>query len=145
MVGSLDDYRIALDILGDDVDPDKISRMLGAEPTKSHRKGDAIRGADGTFRRRAISGRWSIERSSRDINEPDFGTSLRELLDLMTDNLDIWNRLSDQFDTGLCCGIFLTDSNSGFTISPELMSALSDRNLYLGLDLYGPELPQSKE
>ena len=143
MVGAVDDYRISLDVIGDDVDPDEISAMLGAEPTTSHRKGDAIHGGDGTFRRYAKSGRWSIETSSRDVDEPDIDTSLRDLLDSMTENIDIWNRLSNQFDTGLFCGIFLTDSNRGFTISPELMSALGDRDLYIGLDLYGSELPQS--
>ena len=143
MVGALDDFRISLDVIGDEVDPDEISAMLGCQPTTAHRKGGAIHGRDGMFRRHAKSGRWSLAVSSRDDEEPNFDTSLREMLESLTDNLDTWKHLAQRFDTGLFCGIFLTDSNRGFTISPELMSALGDRELYLGLDLYGPELPQS--
>ena len=145
MVGALDDFRISLDVIGDEIDPDEISAILGTQPTTAHRKGDSIHGRDGEFRRFAKSGRWSISTTSRGVDEPDFDASLRELLDSLTDNLDIWKRLSQRFDTGLFCGIFLTNSNRGFTISPELMTALGDRDLYLGLDVYGAELPQSME
>jgi hypothetical protein len=143
LVGPVDDFRISLDVIGDDVDPEEVSSLLGCQPTTGHRKGDEILGADGSFRRHARSGRWSIAVTSRHLGEPDFDTVLSNLIESLTDDLSIWTKLSQQFDTRLFCGIFLTDSNRGFNISAELMAALSARDLYIGLDIYGAELPQT--
>jgi len=143
MVGALDNFRISLDVIGDDVNPDEISSVLGAQPTSAYRKGDAIHGDDGAFHRNAKTGRWSIKATSRNMRDPDFDTCLRELLESLTGDLNVWRQLSDRFDTGLFCGIFLTDLNRGFTLSAGLMAELSARELYLGLDVYGPDLPQN--
>ncbi len=143
MVGPVDDFRISLDVIGDNVDPEEVSLLLGSQPTTGHRKGDEILAADGSIRRRAKSGQWSIAVSSRSLDEPDFDTALSNLIESLTMDLSIWTKLSQQFDTSLFCGIFLTDSNRGFSISAELMAALSARNLYLGLDIYGAELPHT--
>lgn len=145
MVGALDDFRISLDFIGDDVDPDEISNMLGVQPTTAHRIGDSIHGNDGAFQRNAKTGRWSITASSRNTKEPDFERSLRQLLDSLTDDLEVWRELSRRFDSGLFCGIFLTDSNRGFTLSADLLTELGKRNIYMGLDVYGQELPQTME
>ena len=142
MVGAVDNFRISLHVIGDDVDPNEVSSLLGSQPTTGHRKGDAILGADGTFRRIAKSGCWSIDVSSRDFDDADFDTCLMNLIDSLTSDLSAWRNLSQRYDTGLFCGILLTDSNRGFTISADLMSALSARDLYIGLDVYGADLPQ---
>lgn len=137
MVGPVDNFRISLDIVGDDVDPDQVSSMLGAPPTTAHRKGDAIHGRDGKLRRHASSGQWSIEAIMDGAD--DFNVTLSKILETLTDDLDIWRQLSERFDTSFFCGVFLSDSNRGFTISAELMSALGERGLDVGLDIYGPE------
>ena len=142
MVGAVDDFRISLQVVGDDVDPDQVSMLLGSQPTSAHRKGDAINGQDGTFRRDAKSGRWSLELSSRDLDDLDFERALASLVGSLTDDLSVWLDLSGKYDTGLFCGIFLADSNRGISLPAELMSDLAARDLYLGLDIYGPELPQ---
>ena len=145
MVGALNDFRISLDFIGDAVVPDEISQMLGSEPTTAHKMGDPIHGADGTFRRNAKSGRWTISVTSRGEENPDFEQSLRRILDLLTDDLDVWRELSHRFNAELFCGIFLTDSNRGFTLSSDLLAELGKRHIQLGLDLYGPDLPQELE
>lgn len=60
-----DEFCVRLSIWGDDLDPDEITRGLGASPTDAWRKGD-VNPWSGFPK---LTGSWSIktERSTRDV------------------------------------------------------------------------------
>jgi len=126
-----DEFCISLNIGGDDLDTDEITRLLGASPTFACRIGDAIPRRNHTFK--AKSGSWSIstERSTRDIEE-----QLTELFAKLNDDPAVWNSITSRYDASLFCGVFLSWFGHGFSMSPNLHRLLAERNLVITFDIY---------
>jgi ribosomal protein L19 len=126
-----DEFCVSLNISGDDLEPDEISRLLGASPTEACRLGDAIPLRNHTFT--AKSGSWSIntERSTRDIEE-----QLTELFAKLNSNTQVWSSLTNRYRVELFCGVFLSWFGHGFSMSPKLHRLLADRNLEITFDIY---------
>lgn len=126
-----DEFCVSLRICGDNLDPDEITRLLGASPTDACRIGDAIPRRTHTFT--AKSGFWSIstERSTRDIEE-----QLTELFAKLNSDPAVWSSLTSRYDADLFCGVFLSWFGHGFSMSPTLHRLLADRNLLITFDIY---------
>jgi len=136
MVGRVDSCCITLRIIGDDVDPRDISRLLGHDPTEGHRKGEQLYGSDGTFRRIAKKGAWHFEVSSNDYPDASVEDVIRLLLDQLTDDVAVWQSITHRYEVDLFCGIFMRDSNRGFSVSADLCQMLGDCGIELGFDVY---------
>ncbi|HEV2693273.1 MAG TPA: DUF4279 domain-containing protein [Verrucomicrobiae bacterium] len=110
-----DEFCVSLNISGDDLDPEELTRLLGASPTFACRRGDVIPRRTHDFV--APSGSWSIstERSTRDIEE-----QLTGLFSRLNDDLTVWKTLTGRFDASLFCGVFLSWYGRGFSMSPGL-------------------------
>lgn len=125
----------ALRINGDGLVPDEISRIIGSEPSHSHRKGDRFVGPDGsTYQRK--SGQWSLEatdRSPEDVND-----QIAEILGRLTDDLTVWANLAANYRVDLFCGWFMAGRDEGLDILPENLSALGARGIKLSICLYAP-------
>jgi hypothetical protein len=134
MTDSLREARATLRILGDDLVPDEISRLLGARPTTSRIKGEVFRTPNGRPLT-ARTGSWDL-RASTVHNSEDLDGQVAELLTQLTNNLDVWASLSEKFRIDLFCGWFMKTSNAGVAISPASLSALGDRRIILELDIY---------
>lgn len=124
--------NVSVRLTGDRLDPDEITTLLRCEPVFAIRKGDER--VTGAFVRKALTGVWSFE--LRDDKTRDFSAQVRSTLDRLSDNFDVWRRLSTQFRIELFVGVFLSDVNQGFCLSPEIVHELSVRNLQVGFDVY---------
>jgi len=126
-----DEFCVSLTVSGDDLDPDEITRPLGASPTKACRLGDAIPRRNHTFT--AKSGSWSIstERSTSDVEK-----QLIELFAKLNTDLEVWRSLTSRYDAELFCGVFLSWFGHGFSMSPSLHRLLAERNLLITFDIY---------
>ena len=126
-----DEFCVSLNIGGDDLDPDEITRLLGASPTEACRIGDAIPRWNHTFT--AKSGSWSIrtKRSTSDIEE-----QLTELFAKLNGDPEVWRSLTSRYHAELFCGVFLSWFGHGFSMSPKLHRLLADRNLEIVFDIY---------
>ena len=125
-----------LRIMGDDVLPERVTRLLGYEPTHSLTKGQIIRGRITGHERVARIGMWSLE--ATDCEPEDLDKQVAELLDKLTQDLRVWASLSEQFRIDLFCGFFMEESNEGVSISAKTMLALGQRGIEIGLDIYAP-------
>ncbi len=56
------DYCIEVNFLGADLDPERISEILGMEPTKAARRGAPLQNGNGTYE----EGHWIYEASTQD-------------------------------------------------------------------------------
>ena len=126
-----DEFCVSLNISGDDLDPDEVTRLLGVSPTFACRIGDAIPRRNHTFT--APSGSWSIstKRSTRDIEE-----QLTELFAKLNGDPAVWSSLTSRYGASLFCGVFLSWYGHGFSMSPSLHRLLLDRNLLITFDIY---------
>lgn len=115
-------------VMGDDLDLDEISSLLGVRPHISCRKGDA----NGRFAPRR-TGVWSrVEKAA----PADLDRQIREVLAPLTDDLEIWSELARRFDSDVFCGVFFNQGNAGFALQPQTLKLLADRQLKIDFDLY---------
>ena len=130
--GEVDEYHICLRFFGDDLDPDVVSSMLGIQPTTSCRKGDLFRGK--VSERIEKTGKWLLSMPQKP-GEP-FEPQVESLLNGLSQDLAVWQKLTQKYNGDLFCGVWLRNWNRGMGLSPRLMARLAERGLELGLDIY---------
>lgn len=118
--------------MGDDLDPDEISRWLGASPSFSQKKGELI--VRRRTKRVATFGMWRLQATEQEPADVD--AQIKEILDQLKPDLPIWKYLTGEYRVDLFCGWFVEDWNEGISISPESMMALGSRGIMLDLDIY---------
>ena len=130
--GELLHCRVTLRIKGETLDPEEITRLLGADPTRSRKKGDIRPHPRWHIEERA--GSWQLESSL----EPGIALEqhINTLLDKVTSDLSVWTELAVRFGMDLYCGLFLDSWNRGLELSPETLQRITERHLTLGLDIY---------
>jgi Domain of unknown function (DUF4279) len=125
---------VSLRIASEDLDPNKITRLLGATPTHTQIKGEKIVGKKTGYVRIAKFGMWQL--SASDCEPEDMDGQIREILSQTTSDLAVWRSITQEHEIDLFCGLFLSVSNEGMTLSPESLAALGERGIELGLDIY---------
>jgi hypothetical protein len=125
---------VTLRIIGEDLIPAEITTMLGASPTHAVRKGDTIVGRKTGHVRIAKTGIWNVSAPDREPENID--GQIEWILDQLTQDLTVWQRLTKMYRIDLFCGLFMHDDNEGMTISPRSLVALGERGIELGLDIY---------
>jgi hypothetical protein len=133
--GPVRKFRVTLCLFGDDLDPDEITRLLGAEPTTARRKGDRF---PGRYRRSAKEGAWMLELDFAEGAEIELEQAINQLLDRLNSDPAMWANLNQRFRCDVACGLFLGDGggNEGLDLGPETLRRLVERHLEIGFDLY---------
>ncbi len=128
--GSVDKTSACLRFTDETLDVDLVSRLLSSEPTRVHRKGEALRSG----RIRHLPSVWLL-------NSPAAaGQTLEEqivwLLDRVSNGLQVWESLTKMSRADIFCGLHLKAWNRGFSLSAGLMRRLVKRHLTLEFDIY---------
>lgn len=127
----------ALIVIGDDLLPEEISRLLGRSPTTSQVKGEVVRDQKSGREYTKYIGMWRLEATDR---EPDnLDEQVVELLRKLTQNLSVWSKLKERFNINLLYGLFMETTNEGASLSAANLLALGSRGIELSLDIYGPD------
>jgi hypothetical protein len=132
--GPVDQAKVTLRIIGEQLDPDEITRLLGCAASTSARSGEATN--QGGVSRIAREGFWRLSNVKSDVGVED---QIVILLAKLTNDLTVWRGLAGRFKIELFCGLFLNASNRGFDLRPELMRQLVERGITIGFDIYGPD------
>ena len=71
--------------------------------------------------------------------EPEaLGEQIEDLMSKLTDDLNVWRKLNEQYQVDLYCGFFMDTSNQGFSIPARSMSLVTARGVEIGFDVYAP-------
>ena len=120
--------------MGETLDPEHVSRILGCQPTRAEKKGEVYASRNRKFERIARAGIWTLEANEK---EPaDLDLQVNEILSQLPCDLSIWHALSKKFELDLFCGFFMEKSNEGIDISPSSLEQLGARGIALALDIY---------
>jgi hypothetical protein len=128
---------VSLRIIGDALLPDEITALLGTPPTYAVVKGQTgkhIVGPKVGDVRIARSGMWRLE--AQDREPEDMNSQIREILNRMTGDLSVWQSIAARFRVDLFCGLWLTDTDCGMTLSPQSLADLGVRGIKLALCIY---------
>ena len=126
-----------LRIMGDDLVPEDVSKLLNGTPTTSRRKGDRIVGRKSETETIARSGLWSLHSAEQEPENLD--AQIDEILTKLTRNMEVWQVLARTHRVDLFCGLFMSGENEGLQISAPSLAALGQRGITLNFDIYGPE------
>ncbi|MGA2079586.1 MAG: DUF4279 domain-containing protein [Holophaga sp.] len=130
--GPDDGVQVTLRVFGADLDPDEVTRLLGAAPTEAARTGTVLIGPDGQPRN-VRKGYWRLDAA------PGPGTvedQVEALLGALTQDPAAWRELASRYEPDLLCGLFLEGFNQVSSLPPALVRALADRGLAIRFDIY---------
>jgi len=122
---------LSLRFFGEDLQPDELTQLLGAQPTQSHIKGDLS--PSGRTQR---TGAWWLRMEDREPG--DLEAQVVSLFAGLTDDLAVWADLNARYQGDVFCGLFMESANEGLGLTPEMLLMIGQRGLRLGLDLYDP-------
>jgi len=134
-MGMISETAATLRFFGDDLDPDEITRFLGAEPTVGVRKGESW-ATSLDAEKISKRGSWRLQTARRQPGDLD--GQIAELFAPLTTDLSIWRDLTKRYEADVFCGVFMLEGNEGLSLSPGILEALGSRGLVLDLDVYGP-------
>ncbi len=117
----------SLSVLGDDLDPDEITALMGHAPSRAQRQGQMMALRPGMTQPRvarrtshvARRGLWRLRASSQ--NSGDLEAQISEVLAALPIDLTLWRVLTER----VC-------------LSPRVLLALVERGIAFDLDIYGP-------
>jgi len=121
----------ALQVVGEDVDPEQITRLLGCAPTEAHRKGEPATKVGQGVRR---SGAWLLE--SRLPRTASLDEHIGELLGRVSAEACVWRELA-RFKPDILIGFFLASDHEVSGLSAVSAAALAERGSALEMDIWG--------
>jgi hypothetical protein len=129
----------ALRFFGEDLDPSELTSLLGCQPTLQYRKGDLISPGRENIRK---YGGWVLRVEDREPKAID--DQLSSIFAKLTQDVDVWQTVTTRFDADVFCGLFMAESNEGFSLSTSTLAALTARNLDIEFDVYDPSDEQQE-
>jgi len=118
---------------GDDLDPEEITRTLGAQPTKCAKMGGTWH-TPGGKEILARRGFWNL--SIPETSPGDLDGQVSALFSALSDDLGAWRALAGRYHGNIFAGLFLSGFNEGVALSPATASAIGMRGLALELNIY---------
>lgn len=123
----------SLRIIGDAIDPSRISERLEMVATESHIKGGQ-RGSTGSW----SSGYWALSTATR-VHSVQLEHHLAWLISILHTKQAVLAALRDEgMNIDVFCFLNITEFNYGCTLSPVMLLQLAALGVAVGLDIYTP-------
>jgi hypothetical protein len=124
----------ALRIVGDSLNPDAISRLLGCGPTHGHVKGQIEPSKGKPIVRE--TGCWQLDAAGQQPGDLD--AHVAELFRRVNNDLSAWSTLSGEYKIDLWCVYFMGEPDEDVQASAGTLKVLGDRGIKLYLRVYSP-------
>lgn len=131
--GAFEEFSVGLNFYSENLDKHEISKLVGSQPTKSWNPGEIHPIGNSNKTRITGWGKWYLS-SIRD--RTDLNVKLKELLLGLTTDLENWKILTSKYQAWIDVVGYMGNWNRAFTLEPEVMKILSDRNLEVVFDIY---------
>jgi hypothetical protein len=133
-MAAIAESRVSIRFFGDDLNPVEVTNLLGRAPSTQYRRGDTRTSGGREYARKY--GAWI---AAAEAQRPEaIDAQLAEMFASMSQDLTAWRTLTSRFSGDVFCGLFMDQSNEGFSLSSETLRMLSDRGLEIGFDVYDP-------
>lgn len=129
-------FSIALIINTEAVAIDRLSELLRCQPTDYWQKDVPLYRPDGTLRRIPKFSSWRLRLQPEKTDEWGICEATKLLLARVSDDLEVWREITSGGKARVLCGLKMDERNRGFSLDPELMRYLGERNIEAGFDIY---------
>ena len=126
---NIDRSTASLRFIGEGLDPNELSKRLEFFPSE-----EAANPIVKTKKENITV--WSV--GYRESDPSELEKKIENLLNWFTKDMNVWKDISGKYRGEVFCGLFLDGWNRGFELSTELLRKLSDRNLFIGFDIFSP-------
>jgi uncharacterized protein DUF4279 len=129
----IDRLEIELRVTGDELDPERITRMLGVNPTRAARKGEEVDVGGVPVAQR--TGTWSYALPASP--EWELGDAIDTLLEQLPHDPALWESLAGWATVAVVCGLYIHGVDRVATLAPDTLARLAERRLALCLQIRG--------
>ena len=127
----IDRLEITLRVASDDLDPDRITRMLGVNPTFAAKKGEPMDVRGVPIPQSTGSWRYALPASP----EWELGDAIDTLLERLPADPALWESLAGWADVAVVCELHVHDVARSGNVPPDTLARLAERRLALRLDI----------
>jgi hypothetical protein len=127
----IDRIEIALRVTSDDLDPDRITRMLGVNPTFAGRKGEQVDVRGVPLTQSTGSWRYALPASP----EWELGDAIATLLEQLPPDPALWESLAAWAEVAVVCELHVHDVARSGNVPPDTWARLAERRLALRLEI----------
>jgi uncharacterized protein DUF4279 len=125
--------EIELRVTGEDLDPERITRMLGVHPTIAARRGEEIDvGGVPVVQRTGV---WTYALPASP--EWELADAIDTLLERLPHDPALWESLAGWATMAVVCGLFIHDGDRAADVAPDTLARLAERRLALSLQIRG--------
>jgi hypothetical protein len=130
----IDRLEVALRLAGDELDPERITRMLGVAPTFAGRKGEEVdqRGVPTA----QPTGVWMYALPASP--EWELGDAIDTLLEQLPADPALWESIAGRAEVAVVCALFVHDIDRSAALPPDTLARLAERRLALRLEIHWP-------
>jgi uncharacterized protein DUF4279 len=129
----IDRLDIELRVTADDLDPERVTRMLGVNPTLAARKGDEVDKGGVPVAQR--TGTWSYALPASP--EWELGDAIDTLLEQLPHDPALWESLAGWATASVVCGLYIHGVDRAADLAPDTLARLAERRLALRLEIRG--------
>lgn len=129
----IDRLEITLRVSSDDLDPERITRMLGVAPTFAGRKGEQVDQAGVPVTQRTGAWTYALPASP----EWELGDAIDTLLERLPADPALWESLAGWANVTVVCELFAHADDRSARLPPDTLARLAERRLELRLEIRG--------
>ena len=131
--GIVDSSSASLCFYSEDLDPDKISEILGVEASTYFRKGHRRNANAKPYKK----GAWILRIEGDAPSGPN--EHLEKLLNNFSLSENIWEQLRNEYESRISVGIHMSGWNRGFALSPKVLALIKNTGIELDFDIYADD------
>lgn len=124
-------FHVRLTVVGDELDPDRITQRLHMSPTRACRRGDVVQRPRATVVEKR--GRWEV--ASRLSRERPLAEHIDDVLSVVESSAEGIAALAEEFEVWLLCAVY-ADRAPELGLTPRQVRAIARLGAAVDMDVY---------
>jgi Domain of unknown function (DUF4279) len=122
--------NVTLALYSEELEPEEVSRALGVEPTRAHRRGESPGPGSPPY----LSGAWLLKERGRDAELAE--AIIERLLKQLPEDPAVWRDLTRRHEIQFRFGLHMTGCNKSLSIPLKHVTRIAKLGASIQFDIY---------